>query len=74
MPSSGTLLNVALVRTNVSEEHVAFIITVTRVGEFSDSVTLMMEAIRSVEMVFLTRATQTVFYTDAAVKTSKSYR
>jgi hypothetical protein len=45
MPSSGMLRHVALVRTNISEEHGA-------------SVTLMMEALRSSEMSVLTRATQ----------------
>jgi hypothetical protein len=33
MPSSGKLLRVALVRTDVSEEHGASIIRVTRIGE-----------------------------------------
>jgi hypothetical protein len=33
MPSSGMLRRVALVRTDVSEEHIASIITVTIIGE-----------------------------------------
>jgi hypothetical protein len=33
MPSSGMLLRVALVRTDVSEESIASIIRVTRMGE-----------------------------------------
>jgi hypothetical protein len=33
MPSSGMLRRVALVRTDVSEERMASIITVTRIGE-----------------------------------------
>jgi hypothetical protein len=33
MPSSGLLRHVAVVRTNVSEEHIAFIIRVTRIDE-----------------------------------------
>jgi demethoxyubiquinone hydroxylase (CLK1/Coq7/Cat5 family) len=33
MPSSGTLRRVALVRTDVSEENIASIMRVTRIGE-----------------------------------------
>jgi hypothetical protein len=33
MPSSGTLRRVALARTDVSEEQIAYIIRVTRIGE-----------------------------------------
>jgi phospholipid N-methyltransferase len=33
MPSSGILRRVAIVRTDVSEEHIAFIIRFTRIGE-----------------------------------------
>jgi hypothetical protein len=73
MPSSGILHRVALVRTDVSEEHIASIIRVTRIGELgtlavtskanvvptlSILVTLMMEAILSSETSVLTRATR----------------
>jgi hypothetical protein len=70
MPSSGILRRVALVRTDVSEVHVASIIGVTRIGELrllvtanvvSTSpilVTLMMEAIHSSETSVLTRDTR----------------
>jgi hypothetical protein len=70
MPSSGMLHRVAFVRTEVSEECIASIIRVTRVGDivFLCSVlqllvtadipsSLMMEAIHSSEMSILTRAT-----------------
>jgi hypothetical protein len=46
---------VAPVRAEVSEERVASIITVTRIGEIH---TLMMEAIRSFETYVLTGATR----------------
>jgi hypothetical protein len=58
---------VALVRTDVSEERIAFIIRVTRIGELGNTLTVinnrrtpvtrMLEAIRSSEMSVLTRAT-----------------
>jgi hypothetical protein len=63
MPSSGMLCRVALVRTEVSEEHSSFIIRVIRIGELVTLtgspilVTLMMEALRSSKMSVLTRAT-----------------
>jgi hypothetical protein len=37
MASSGMLRRVALVRTEVSEEHIAYIIRVTRIGELGTS-------------------------------------
>jgi hypothetical protein len=44
MPSSGMLRRVALVRTDVSEERIASIIKVTRIGELG---TLSMTSNRS---------------------------
>jgi hypothetical protein len=40
MPSSGILSRVALVETNVSEEHIASIIWVTRIGEIGTALAL----------------------------------
>jgi hypothetical protein len=53
MPSSGMLLRVALVRTDVSEERGAFIIKVIRIGELGTTL-----AVRSSETSVLTRATR----------------
>jgi hypothetical protein len=55
MPSSGMLRGVAHVRTDVSEERSFSITRLTRIGEL---ITLIMEAIRSSETSFLTRATR----------------
>jgi hypothetical protein len=57
------LRRVALVRTNVSEERSAYIISVTKIGELGTAlaiilVTLMMDALSSSETAVLTRATQ----------------
>jgi hypothetical protein len=71
MASSGMLRRLAVVRTDVSEESRATIIRLTRIGElgttlvvtsnqrtvFADSVTLLMEALRSSETSVITRAT-----------------
>jgi hypothetical protein len=66
MPSSGILRHVFLVRTDVSEEHSASIVSVTTIGELGTTlavtnspilVTLMMRALSSYEMSVLTRAT-----------------
>jgi hypothetical protein len=70
MASSGMLRRVALVRTDVSEEHIASFIRVTRIGELGTTlavtsvvrsspilVTLMKEALSSSETSVLTRAT-----------------
>jgi hypothetical protein len=48
------LRHVALVRTDVSKERIASVISVTRMGEL----TLMMEAIRFSETSVLTKATR----------------
>jgi hypothetical protein len=72
MPSSGMLRRVALVRTDVSEELSASVISVTRIGEpgrtllvtanvvpsSPNLVTLTMEALSSSETSVLTRATR----------------
>jgi hypothetical protein len=60
MPSSGMLRRVALIRNDVSDEHIASIIIVTRIGESGTTVlvTLIMEAIRSSETSVLTRGTR----------------
>jgi hypothetical protein len=63
--SCGMLRRVALVRTNVSEEHMASLIRMTKIGELGTTlavsllilVTLLMHAIRSSETSALTRAT-----------------
>jgi hypothetical protein len=61
MPSSRMLRSAALVRTNVSEEHVAYLLQLLCTANIVPSspilVTLMMEAIRSSETSVLTRAT-----------------
>jgi hypothetical protein len=41
MPSSGMLRHVALARTNVSEERIASIIRVTRIGELGTTLTII---------------------------------
>jgi hypothetical protein len=61
MPSSEKLPPVALVTPDVSEEHIASIIRVTKAGELGTAsspiiVTLTMEALRSSETSVLTRA------------------
>jgi hypothetical protein len=65
--SSGMLRHVALVRTDVSEDRIAFIIRVTRIGELGITLgvtnslilfTLMMEAIRSSETLVPSRVTR----------------
>jgi hypothetical protein len=72
MPSSGMLLRVALVRTDISEKFSASIIRVIRIGElvrrllvtanvvpsFPILVTLIMEALSSSETSILKRATR----------------
>jgi hypothetical protein len=66
MPSSGILRHVALVRTDVSEESIAIIIRLKRIGELITAnvattlivVVVMMEGICSFEMPVLTRTTK----------------
>jgi hypothetical protein len=74
MPSSGMLRRVAIVRTNVSEEHIASVIRLTRIDELGTTlaatsnanvfpnsqilVTLMMAKICSCETSVHTRATR----------------
>jgi hypothetical protein len=41
MPSSGVLRHVALVRANVSEERIATVIKVTRMGELGTTLTVI---------------------------------
>jgi hypothetical protein len=53
MMSSGMLRRVALVRTDVSEDHSASFIRMTRIGEL-----VTMEALSSSETSVLTRATR----------------
>jgi hypothetical protein len=68
---------VALVRTDVSEEHIDYI-RVTRIGELGTiavTSTLMMEAIRSSEMLVFTSSTRlkskkTTFFILTAMKTT----
>jgi hypothetical protein len=76
MPSSGMLRCVALVGTDVSEERIAAIIRVTRVGELGTLavtsspilVTLMMEALSTSETSALTRATRRNIQEDAILR------
>jgi hypothetical protein len=60
MVFSGMLRRLALVRTDVSEEHSASFIKVTRIGGLGTMVlvTLMKEALRSSETSVVTRATR----------------
>jgi hypothetical protein len=65
MPSSEVVPRVALVKTEVTEEHIASIIRVTRIGELGPAavtsspifVSLIIEAILSSETSVRTRAT-----------------
>jgi hypothetical protein len=45
MPSSGMLLCVALVTTDISEEHIASMIRVTRTGELGTALAVTMHII-----------------------------
>jgi hypothetical protein len=67
MPSSGMLRRVAVVRIEVSEERMASIVRMTRIGELgttlavsSNRSTLMMEAILFSETSVLTTATRLI--------------
>jgi hypothetical protein len=64
MPSSGRLRRVALVRTDVSEEYIAFIIRVTRISE--PGTALAVTSNRSK----LRRNTKTAFFAVPAAKIS----
>jgi hypothetical protein len=67
MAFSGMLRLVALVRTDVSEELCASILTMARIGELGTTilVTLMMEALSSSETSVLTKATRRNISEDA---------
>jgi hypothetical protein len=82
MASSGILRRVALVRTDVSEELRAPIISVTRIGRLGTTaevvpsspllVTLMIEALSSSETSVLTRATRRNIIEDAILHLQNS--
>jgi hypothetical protein len=57
MPTSGMLRRMALVRADISEEHIACIIMVTRIVEIG-TLAVTSEAIRSFETSVLIRATR----------------
>jgi hypothetical protein len=87
--SSGMLHRIALVRTDVSEELIASIVRVTRIGVLGTAlaylvtakvvpssilVTLTMEAISSSETVVLTRTTQRNILKDAILHNSALFK
>jgi hypothetical protein len=55
MPSSGMLRSVALVRIDVLEEHIAYIIRVTRIGELGT--TLAVTIVTAVKTSNLSKCT-----------------
>jgi hypothetical protein len=85
MASFGMLRRVALVRTDVSEEHSASFIRVTRIGELGTTlavsvvpsssvlVTLMKEALSSSEPSVLVRATRSSIPEDAIPLNMKQF-
>jgi hypothetical protein len=54
MPSSGMWRHVALVRTNVSEERIAFIIRMTRIGELGTTLAITRKFLRNVLRLLVT--------------------
>jgi hypothetical protein len=82
MASSGMLRRAALVRTDVSEEHSASFIRVTRIGKLVRAsvvpsspilVTVMKEALSFSETSDLTRATRRSIAEDAILLTHLSF-
>jgi hypothetical protein len=69
MPSSDMLRRVALVRTDVSEERIAFIIMVTRIGELGTTL-----APRFLQEPPCVTSPKTEFFVVTAVKTSNLNR
>jgi hypothetical protein len=69
MPSSGLLCRVALVRTDVSEELIAFVIRVTRFGDLGTTLALTRNQ-RKIRIAPRSHITETAFFIVTAVKTS----
>jgi hypothetical protein len=77
MRSPGKWRRVVIIRTDVSEERIAYVIRVNRISELETSLalnsslilfTVMMEAIRSSETLLLTRATRRHIPEDGILK------